>query len=133
MKTRCRNCRKLIEFRTSLCEECSKKLRKDYKKNSSKNIELVESTTKSSRWKKLRKQIILRDKCCCRLCMKRGYVEFRKLEVHHIVKRVDDPSLIYEPSNLVTLCRTCHEEMEKLNVVEQKRIIGDVEEIEFRL
>ncbi|GAA0071677.1 hypothetical protein UT300003_32020 [Clostridium sardiniense] len=131
MKTRCRQCRKLIDFGNTFCDECKSKITKERKKGlKDKN---VEATTKSTRWKALRSKIVQRDKCCV-LCLRRGFIEYRSLQVHHLVKRVDDNSLIYEPSNLVTVCRNCHEELEKLSLKEQKELLGDFnKEISFRL
>lgn len=131
MKTRCRQCRKLIEYGNTFCDDCKSKVTKERKKGlKDKN---VEATTKNSRWKALRLKIIQRDKCCI-LCLRRGFIEYRTLQVHHLVKRVEDTSLIYEPSNLVTVCRECHEELEKLPLLEQKKLLGDFDkEIDFRL
>ena len=122
MKTRCRACRKLIEYGNTFCNECKSKVTKERKTGLKRKD--VESAIKNSRWKALRMRIIQRDKCCL-LCYKRGYIEYRTLQVHHLVKRVDDTDLIYEPSNLVTLCRSCHEEMEKLSLMEQKQLLGE--------
>lgn len=131
MKTRCNKCRTLIEYGSSLCGECKTKYIKD-KKQGLKNKD-AEKHIKSSRWKKVRQQILLRDKCCI-LCFRRGRFEYRQLQVHHIIKRADDISLAYEPSNLVTLCRTCHEEVEKLSIEKQKQLLNyNPKEIEFCL
>ena len=131
MKTRCRRCRKLIDFKNTFCDDCKAIITKE-RKTGLKNKN-VEATTKSSRWKSLRMKIIQRDKCCV-LCLKRGYIEYRGLQVHHLVKRVDDETLIYDPNNLVTVCRNCHEELEKLPLLEQKKLLGDFnKEISFRL
>lgn len=48
-----------------------------------------------------------RDGCKCQLC--KGKTGDRKLEVHHIVQRKDGGS--NRPSNLITLCHTCHSEL----------------------
>lgn len=123
MKTRCRGCRSLIDYGETYCDKCYSaviKAKKDGLKN-----KRVEATTKSSRWKAVRRRILLRDKCCI-LCLNRDkYINLHNLQVHHIVKRVDDEDLIYEPSNLVTLCRNCHEEVELLPPEKQKELLGD--------
>ena len=132
MKTRCAKFRKLIDYGNSYCDKCYSTILRD-RKNSVKN-KRVESTTKSAQWKAVREKVILRDKCCL-LCLKRrGYFELRALQVHHIIKRVEDESLIYDPSNLVTLCRSCHEEMEKLSVKEQRDLLGEYKkEIDYSI
>lgn len=131
MKTRCNKCREKIDYGYSLCDKCKSKYIKD-KKQGLKNKD-AERHIKSSRWKKVREQILLRDKCCI-LCLKRGIFEHRQLQVHHIIKRADDISLAYEPSNLITLCRTCHDEVEELSPSRQKELFGyKPKEIEFYL
>lgn len=131
MKTRCNKCRKLIDYGNTFCDECKSKVVKDRKSNlKDKDAEKI---IKSDRWKKVRQRIIQRDKTCL-LCKKRGRLPYGKLAVHHIVKRTDDLSLAFEPSNLVTVCGTCHEELEKLSPQQQKALLGiKLEELEFYL
>lgn len=131
MKTRCNKCRKLIDYGNSLCDECKSKYIKDKKKDL--KDKSAEKHIKSGRWKKVRRQILLRDKCCI-LCLKRGYLEYRRLQVHHIIKRTDNIELAYDPSNLITVCPTCHEELEKLAPSKQKELLDyQPKEIEFYL
>ena len=131
MKARCNNCRTKIDYGHSLCDKCKSKYIKDKKQGL--KIKDAEKHIKSSRWKKVRQQILLRDKCCI-LCFRRGNFEYRQLQVHHIVKRTDDITLAYEPSNLVTLCRTCHEEVEKLPPSKQRELLNyKPKEMEFYL
>jgi len=47
-----------------------------------------------------------RDKRQCALCNYTG----SKLEVHHIVKKSDNLLIAASPTNLITLCKTCHRE-----------------------
>lgn len=134
IKTRCRRCKTLIDFKTTYCKDCNTKIN-NAKKESLRNKE-VEATTKSSRWKSLRAEIVRRDGGRCVLCFKRGFITYRGLQVHHIVKRVDDTDLIYEPSNLITVCRDCHEEIEKLSPKKQRELLGlkePIKEINYLL
>jgi hypothetical protein len=48
--------------------------------------------------------VFKRDDYTCQLCGERGVV----LNAHHIEKWTDSPSLRFEISNAVTLCRRCH-------------------------
>lgn len=133
MKTRCRRCRKIIDFGNRLCDECHRAIIKENKKGL-KNKD-VEKTTKSAKWKAVRRKVILRDKCCV-MCLSDKYVNAKNLQVHHIIKRKDNEDLIYEMSNLVTLCRDCHEKAEKMSIEDQKRIFNkyiNKEVVEFRL
>ena len=59
------------------------------------------SRTDQTAWKKIRKQIIERDKGHCLKCG-RG----QAIEVHHIVPVREDGT--DEPENLATLCHVCH-------------------------
>lgn len=124
MKTRCRNCRTLIEFGNTYCLRCEDKQKKQRKKYTTERVKEADKYTKTATWQSLRKEIIQRDKGCCVLCLLRGRIEYRQLQVHHIVKRVDDITLAYERSNLVTLCRVCHEEVEKLSPEKQRELLN---------
>ena len=119
MKTRCHGCRKLIDYGKTYCDDCLKKIVKNRKSGLKRKD--VEATTKSAAWKKVRRKILMRDKCCI-LCLLNKHIEYKNLQVHHIVKRVDDMSLVYDPKNLITLCRTCHEKCEKMSVKKQQEL-----------
>lgn len=65
-----------------------------------------------SNWPRLREKILLRDGYTCRGCGAKP--EVSSLHVHHIqpFKSFLDPDLANSPSNLVTLCRSCHNQAE---------------------
>ena len=65
-----------------------------------------------SNWPKLREKILLRDNYTCRGCGARP--EPANLHVHHIqpFRSFLDPALANSPSNLVTLCPSCHRQAE---------------------
>ena len=136
MKTRCRNCRTLIDYGKTYCSKCEEKVKKQRKQYTTEKVREADKYTKTATWQSLRKEIIIRDKGCCVLCLLRGKIEYRQLQVHHIVKRVDNLSLAYDRDNLVTLCRTCHEEVEKLSPEKQRELLKikkPKEEISFLL
>ncbi|WP_170958672.1 HNH endonuclease [Bacillus wiedmannii] len=63
----------------------------------------------STRWRKLRSLIIKRDKGCCQRCL----IKFRlingdQLQVHHIKPRIEFPELMFDETNLITVCKTCN-------------------------
>ncbi|WWT40088.1 hypothetical protein [Staphylococcus phage PT94] len=63
----------------------------------------------SKKWKDLRKQIIQRDGGMCNRCwVELNIIERENLQVHHIKPRSEYPELMYEPSNLITVCKTCN-------------------------
>lgn len=131
MKTRCQKCRKLIDYGNSLCDECKSKYIKEKKKYIKDKD--AEKLIKSSRWKKVRQRVLLRDKCCV-LCLKRDILTTNKLQVHHIVKRTENKDLAFDLNNLVTVCPVCHEELEKLSANQQKELLNyKPKEVEFFL
>lgn len=135
MKTRCAGCRALIEYGNTYCDNCYKNKIEKNKQTQRAKLKKADDTLKTPQWKATRSRVMERDNFCCRLCLLRNYVETRTLQVHHIHKRVDRPDLTFNESNLVTLCRTCHEEVEKLPPAKQLELLklGDIEEIEFEL
>lgn len=61
---------------------------------------------KSKAWRSTREYVLRRDAFSCNDCGGRGN------EVHHIVEltqdNINDPNVALNPSNLMTLCGTCH-------------------------
>ena len=128
IKARCRKCRTKIEFGNSHCEECNKIIQAQRNAHKNKKIS-SDSKINSSKWRKTREQAIIRDNGVCILCLKKyNRIHSKGLEVHHIVKRIDDPSLMYNLDNLVTVCRECHEELEKLTPERQKKLLNITED-----
>lgn len=62
-------------------------------------------------WKNVRELIKKRDQYLCQDCLKKGKFTAAE-EVHHIVEltpeRVHDPEITLNPSNLISLCKSCH-------------------------
>lgn len=56
-----------------------------------------------AKWKKCRKSVLLRDGFTCQVCFEAG------LDVHHIKKVNEHPELAYELTNLITVCKKCHD------------------------
>lgn len=137
IKTRCGNCKAKIDYGNTYCSRCEEKVKKKRKQYTTERVKEADKYTKTATWQSLRKEIIIRDNGCCVLCFLRKKIEYRQLQVHHIVKRVDNISLAYERSNLVTLCRACHEEVEKLSPEKQRELLKikeiEQEEITFLL
>ena len=102
------SCGRMISFtETCSCKKNknSKELKKQYHE---KNNETMKSLS-TVRWRKLRSLIIKRDKGLCQRCfIKYGIINGEDLQVHHIKPRVKYPELMFEESNLITLCRTCN-------------------------
>ncbi|MDG0860314.1 HNH endonuclease [Staphylococcus equorum] len=104
------SCGKRIPFNeTCSCQLKSKIDRNQYQKEYyQKNKESLKLLS-SKKWKNLRKLIIDRDNHHCQRCaIKFEVIELSDLQVHHIKPRIDYPELMYEESNLITLCKTCN-------------------------
>lgn len=66
----------------------------------------------SKRWKSLRERIIKRDGGMCNRCwVQLNLIENNNLQVHHIKPRSEYPELMYDPDNLITVCKTCNLEL----------------------
>lgn len=57
----------------------------------------------NARYIRVKKMVLVMDKNTCQLC---GSNE--RLEVHHIIEKGKNPALIYDITNLITLCKKCH-------------------------
>lgn len=65
-------------------------------------------------YKAWRKFIFERDNYTCRGCGdKNGQGKTVRLEAHHILPRRDFPHLIFDLSNGITLCKSCHDKTRK--------------------
>ena len=58
----------------------------------------------SSQYKEWRLKVFARDNFKCQLCGNTG----RNLEAHHIKEVCNNPNLIFDVDNGVTLCHECH-------------------------
>lgn len=67
----------------------------------------LEQFYKSAAWQRKRKMILKRDGYLCTNCKKYGRLRPRT-EVHHIKHADEFPDLWLENSNLVSLCKRCH-------------------------
>ena len=65
----------------------------------------------STAWRKLRQSILERDHFECQWCKAEGRLTTQYdsvLEVDHIKELETNPELAYDPDNLRTLCKDCH-------------------------
>lgn len=72
---------------------------------------------KSRKWKRIRKKILRRDNYECQLCKLDGTVT-KGNTVHHIKHLGAFPDLALIESNLVTVCKNCHNKLhpEKMKI-----------------
>lgn len=59
-------------------------------------------------WRRFKRGILERDGWRCVWCREQGKPGVGRLEVHHVIPLHVDETLYLEPSNCVTLCRSCH-------------------------
>lgn len=62
----------------------------------------------SSQWRKLRKQVLLRDNHLCQHCLNKGIVNDKDLIVHHKVELKEDWGKRLDMDNLEVVCFSCH-------------------------
>ncbi len=115
------------------CSICGKihDFNKTFKRVSTKKFTLESKFRKSYQWTIKSKQIRLRDKYLCQICIRDKYdtnclYNYKELEVHHIVSINEDYNLRLDDMNLITLCRYHHEMAEK-QIISKKELIGIVE------
>lgn len=70
------------------------------------------------------RDVLNRDNCTCRRCN----IKFdrRYLSVHHLTSRANGGS--DDPSNLITLCNSCHDYVESNDLKSITAIVGSYEE-----
>ena len=100
----CSQCGKMIDWNS----DCTCKKIVVPVKKSKESRDMARAIT-SRRWARLRSLIIKRDGGFCQRCfVKYGSINSEQLQVHHIKPRIYYPELVYEVSNLITLCKTCN-------------------------
>jgi 5-methylcytosine-specific restriction endonuclease McrA len=62
----------------------------------------------SYQWKKKSEDIRQKAGYLCEYCKTENRYTYRNLEVHHIEKVREDPSLLLDDYNLICLCTECH-------------------------
>lgn len=78
-------------------------------------------------YEKVRSLVLKRDQRCCQMpnCKSK-----KKLHVHHIRPWSKAAYLRFEPSNLITLCRECHESIKDKEHIYESMFMSIVRENE---
>lgn len=109
-------------FRT--CKYCHKVVKEEHKCNKKpvykKHNEKLIRFRNSKEWKHKALEIKERDKYLCKWCFHKNRYVYNRLSVHHIIGLEENFELRLEDSNLITLCRDCHEEAEKGNIKKEE-------------
>lgn len=95
------------------------------KDSRTKEANYITAFRSSRAWQKKRDAIKTRDKSLCLYCASKGRYIFKGLSVHHIQPIYKKWNLRLEDSNLITLCRTCHELAEdgKISASELEKLV----------
>lgn len=112
----CTICGHIQQYAT--CIDCKKKQRKqNYQTNKHKESERAKNNQyyRSAEWRRTREYVINRDYQQCVLCQ-----TDQQLEVHHIIERAKGGN--DTPSNLVTLCKSCHTSIGNKNKQKQAQL-----------
>ena len=109
----CPRCNKIINYTQRYCDKCTeeykdnKKLKnKIYDSKYRKNKEVYHSTN----WDKVKVVVKNRDNNLCRICLDQERIRPVKI-VHHIIPVEDNEKLVYNPTNLISVCDSCHRDI----------------------
>lgn len=103
MKRACSYCGKIHEYK----EPCPTKPSRSQHNRHYDNGE-DRKFRSSGKWTKKAIEIKERDNYCCQVCFDEKRINYKNLEVHHIVKLRDNSRLGLDNSNLITLCSEHH-------------------------
>lgn len=107
----CPYCHKIVDKYTHDCpvkKEKDNQQAKIYRQNEKWSAKELSS----QRWRNFRKDIILRDGGVCQRCKYLlGLNNSSQLEIHHIKPRIKFPDLMYDESNVITLCKQCNDHL----------------------
>lgn len=76
---------------------------------------------KDPRWQKKRLEIMQRDSFTCQNCFKSDI----ELNIHHRIYRKKASPWEYEDHELVTLCRSCHEDVTEKDIAIKEWLVSD--------
>ena len=121
---RCNTCHQLYEGKK--CPECSKKYARDHAKKRQAEDE-GRKLYGSGLWRKCRRNVIIRDMGYDIWLLGAGIVyKCNYPVVHHIVEREEDPSLIYDMDNLITVTKESHEEIHRLYLFDKEEALARI-------
>ena len=96
------------------CSKCGKIHDRSFKCKGSSLPQTDEQALRSRyKWTKKSSDIRERSFHLCAICKALGDYSPKEVEVHHIIKLRDDPTLLLDDSNLITLCVEHHKAADK--------------------
>lgn len=123
-KKRCLNgsCRELIDYSESYCNKHKKQLDQNYNKYK-RNSDTVTTNGKTEKeiadfynsplWRRVRRQVMIRDNYVCQHCFRRGILHKANM-VHHKIELRSPDGWRYriDLNELEAINKTCHNEIE---------------------
>lgn len=92
------------------CSKCGRTHNRGYKCRAGGRLPQTDEQALRSRYKWTKKSGDIRERSfhLCAICKELGDYSPKEVEVHHIIKLKENPSLLLEDSNLITLCVDHH-------------------------
>jgi len=106
--SQCKQCFKMYRYYVSQAngDFCSSTCFEKFRRSNAKDWTEYEQVTDSPEYRRWRAQVYERDHYRCRWCGQKP--ADRELHAHHIRPRSIYPNLVFEISNGITLCASCH-------------------------
>ena len=107
-------CNNLVEMKDRYCPSCAKGKAIEKQEHNKKYDQLVRDPKivkfyHSRPWKITREYILVRDNFLCQHCLKMDPPQITSAElVHHIIELKEDWSMRIATTNLVSVCKACH-------------------------
>ncbi|MDB8794283.1 HNH endonuclease signature motif containing protein [Romboutsia sp. 1001216sp1] len=129
-KILCKHCMKIHDREY----ECgSKKKHRRMKQQARRNdnrYKVYNDCYNTSRWKKVREQVLKDANYMCEVCMELGKINYTDIQVHHVEKVKNNVERMYDIDNLIVVCREHHNIIENMTADE---IINYVENLKLEL
>lgn len=124
--SKCKECNTKITYRTTRCTICESNKQKNIR-NKDKEDE-VRSIYQTSKWRKVRDEVKLRDKGLCQLSLLEGKI-IPGDAVHHIESlRLDSLDLAFDMNNLILLSKEKHDELHRFKIDTRKKFINYIKQ-----
>ena len=116
------------------CSRCGKMHKRGYKctvGRADRPDYAAYKTRASWSWQKKSREIKDKSNWLCEICKDQGYLNYKNLEVHHIVKVKDDIDKAFDDYNLLCLCVDHHKQADagKISVKYQLELANRRENI----
>ena len=129
-KILCKHCLK-VHDREHECDAKKKHRRmKQQARRNDNRYKVYNDCYNTSRWKKVREQVLKDSNYMCEVCMELGKLNHEDIQVHHVEKVKNNVEKMYDIDNLIVVCREHHNIIEEMTADE---IINYVENLKLEL